>query len=125
MSSSKDLAFLSKGFCNWTDTTERFRRHEQLKCHVDAVQVTLVLSKTTCDVSELLLTINAQEKADNRRVLLKVLDTVRYFGCQGVPLCGHDDAESNFHQLLDLQKRHDLALAKWLDRKGDKYCSLQ
>ena len=48
-----------------------------------------------------------------------------FFGRQGLPLRGHDDTESNFHQLLDLQKCHDPALAKWLGRKGDKYCSLE
>lgn len=39
-------------------------------------------------------------------------------------LRGHDDTQSNFHQLLNMQKQHDSTLAKWLDKKsGDKYCS--
>lgn len=36
---SKDLSFIQKGFTNWKDATEGFRRHEQSKCHQDAVQV--------------------------------------------------------------------------------------
>ena len=30
---TKDLAFIQRGFSNWKDATERFRRHEQSKCH--------------------------------------------------------------------------------------------
>ena len=123
MANCKDSAFLSKGFSNWKDATEGFRRHERSKCHADAVQVIVVLPKTTRDVGETLSTIHAREKANNRRALLKILANIRYFGRQGLPLRGHDDAESNFHQLLKLQKRRDPGLAQWLERKGDKYCS--
>ena len=94
MSSSKDLAFLSKGFYTWKDATEEFCRHEK------------------SDVGEFLSTIHAQEKADNQRVMLKILNTVQYFSRQ--------ESESNFHQLLDLLKHRDSALAKWLGRKGDR-----
>lgn len=123
MANCKDSAFLSKGFSNWKDATEGFRRHERSKCHADAVQVIVVLPRTTRDVGETLSTIHAREKANNRRALLKIIANIRYFGRQGLPLRGHDDAESNFHQLLKLQKRRDPGLAQWLERKGDKYCS--
>ena len=53
----------------------------------------------------------------------KFLTKCGNFGHQGIPLRGHDDSKSNFCQLLDLQKRRDSALAKWLERRGDKYCS--
>ena len=53
--------------------------HEQSKCHVNAVQVTVVLPKSSRDVGEVLSTIHAKEKAINRQVLLKILDNVQYF----------------------------------------------
>ena len=37
--SSKDQAFLQKGFSNWKDAVECFRRHEHNRCHMDAVEV--------------------------------------------------------------------------------------
>ena len=46
----------------------------------------------------------------------------KFLARQGLPLCGHDDAESNFMQLLELRKLDDPGLAKWLERKVDKYC---
>ena len=72
----------------------------------------MLLPKTTHDVGEFLSTIHAQEKADNQRVMLKILNTVQYFSRQ--------ESESNFHQLLDLLKHRDSALAKWLGRIGDR-----
>ena len=39
--------------------------HEQSKCHVNAVQVTVVLPKSSRDVGEVLSTIHAKEKATN------------------------------------------------------------
>lgn len=36
-SGSRDLSFLSKGFSNWKDGTESFKRHEKSKCHIEAV----------------------------------------------------------------------------------------
>ena len=82
--------------------------------------MTVVLPKSTRDVVEVLSTIYAQEKATSRQVLLKILDNVQYFGRQGLPLCGYDDTKSNFCQLLDVPKCCDPALAKWLERKGDR-----
>ena len=61
----KDLTFLSKGYCNWKEATEGTRRHEQQKGHVDAVQLTMVLPKSTHYVGEVLSAICAEEKANN------------------------------------------------------------
>ena len=78
MANCKDVAFVSKGFTNWKDATEGFRRHEKSKCHADAVQVMVVLPKSTADVGEVLSSVHAQEKADNRQILLKILENVQY-----------------------------------------------
>ena len=86
MANCKDVAFVSKGFTNWKDATEGFRRHEKSKCHADAVQVMVVLPKSTADVGEVLSSVHAQEKADNRQILLKILENVQYFGHQGLPM---------------------------------------
>jgi len=43
-SNLKDSAFIQRGFCNWKDATEGFRRHEGSKCHQDALQVMVVSS---------------------------------------------------------------------------------
>ena len=51
---NKDDSFLSRGFMNWKDATASFRKHEQSKCHKDAVQVMIVLPKTTRNIGDTL-----------------------------------------------------------------------
>ena len=45
MANCKDVAFVSKGFTNWKDATEGFRRHEKSKCHAQEVLSQEVLSQ--------------------------------------------------------------------------------
>ena len=103
-SSCKDEAFLSCGFFNWKDATQGFRCHEKSKCHLDAVHAVVELPRTTGDVGKMLSNSHKQEKAANRNVFLKIVDNIRYFTRQGLPLCSHNDAESNFSQLFQPQK---------------------
>ena len=70
---SKNSAFLRRGFSNWKDVTEGFHHYEQSKCHQDAVQVMIVLRKSTHDVGELLSSTHLQNKVESQRVLLKIL----------------------------------------------------
>ena len=94
--SSKDLAFLRKGLTNWKDAAEGLRRHELSKCHQDAVQLMIVRPRTVRDIGETLSSAHAQNKAESRRVLLKILQNVKFLGRQGIALRGHDNSESNF-----------------------------
>ena len=121
--SSKDLAFLRKGFTNWKDATEGFHRHELSKCHQEAIQVMIILPRTVQDVGESLSTAHARNKAENRRVLLKILQNVKFLGRQGIAFRGHDDGESNFMQLFKLREVDNPELSGWLRRGTDKYLS--
>ena len=69
----KDAAFIHRGFCNWKDVTEGFRHHEASKCHQDAVQVMIVLPKTTHDIGESLSSTHMRKKEESRKVLLKII----------------------------------------------------
>ena len=77
-SSLKGSAFLEKGFTNWKDTTEGFRRHEKSKCHGDAVQVMVILPETVHDVGESLSSAHVKNKEENREVLLKILQNMKF-----------------------------------------------
>ena len=78
-SSMKDQAFLSKGFSNWKDGTESFQRHQESKCHQDALQVMLVVP---CgDAMGMLSTEHASnKKKTNRRILLRIFQNVQFLG---------------------------------------------
>ena len=67
-SSNKETTFLSKGYnIKWKDATGSFWKHEQSKCHKDAVQAMVVLSKNTPIVGDMLSVIHIKNKADNRK----------------------------------------------------------
>ena len=117
----KEQAFLSKGFSNWKDGTESFRRHEKSRCHKDAVQVMLVVPYG--DVIEMLSTEHASNKKANRKILLKIFQNIQFLDRQGLPLRGHDVLESNFIQLYKLHSIDDPSLTAWQKRKGDNYLS--
>ena len=69
----KDATFIQRGFCNWKNVTEGFRHHETSKCHQDAVQVMIVLPKTTHDIGESLSSTHMRKKEESRKVLLKII----------------------------------------------------
>ena len=122
---SKDLAFLQKGFTNWKDATEGFRRHKLSKCHQESIQVMIILSRTVHDIGESLSSAHARNKAENQRVFLKILENVKFLGRQGLAFRGHDDTESNFIQLFKFRALDNPELSAWLKRSPgtDRYLS--
>ena len=85
-STAKDLSFISKGFTNWKDATEAFKKHGKSKCHQDANQVMIVLPATTHDIGEACSATHAHQKSENRTMLLKILQNIRFLGRQGLAL---------------------------------------
>ena len=76
------------------------------------------------DVGELLSKAHQEEKATNRKMLLKILQCIRFLARQGLPLRGHGgDSDGNLNQLLQLQCIDCLELSVWLRKKTDKYTS--
>ena len=68
--SSKELAFLSTGYTDWKDAMGDFRKHEQSKCNKDAEDS---LPKTTPNVADMLSVLHVKNKADNGKILLKII----------------------------------------------------
>ena len=67
--------------------------------------------------------VHAQNKAQNRRVLLKILQNVKFFGRQGIAFRGHEVVESNFIQLIKLRELGNPVLSGWMKKRTDKYLS--
>lgn len=83
----------------------------------------VILPKTTRNVADSLSATHAREKQKNRQILLKIIEIIQYLGRQGIPLRGHDVAESNFMQLLQLRGRDDCRIYEWIKKKTNKYTS--
>ena len=60
----------------------------------------------------------------NRKMLLRILQNIRYLARQGLPLQGsNEDADSNFIQLLLLTSFDCPEIVEWMRKKSNKYTS--
>ena len=106
---------VSKGCCNWKDSTTAFSNHEKSKCHLEGVEAIITLPATTMHIGSLLNRQYKVEVARNRKMLLKILSCIKFLARQGLPLRGHDDdGESNFIQLLKHYGEEDGEILEWL-----------
>ena len=97
----KEDVFISKGFTNWKKATDRFAAHAKSECHRLAIEKL----ENTQDIGEKLSTLHASGKAENRRMLLKILGGLRFLARQSLPtrgeyVAGEGEENSNFIQLL-------------------------
>jgi hypothetical protein len=121
-----ESAYTIKGFSNWKDATSQkgFLGHERCNSHKEAVERVLTLPAQTEDVGEALSAAHAEEKASNRRNLLKILDNINFLARQALPLRGGGDEEnSNFMQLYHLRSIDNPDMKNWLERRADRYTS--
>ena len=65
-SSSADMAFISRGFCNWKDATVKFAQHASSKCHKEAVLKMVTVPASSRNVAECLSAQLAKEKRERR-----------------------------------------------------------
>ena len=53
-----------RGFSNWKDAKVSFAKHEQTKCHKEAVYTVVTVPSSYEDCAEMLSSQHAKEKAD-------------------------------------------------------------
>lgn len=77
---------------------------------------------------------HAQQKAENRKMLMIILSSIRFLGRQGLALRGRHktdsenieqrgELDSNFFQVLKTRSEDNPELKKWLQRSQDKFTS--
>lgn len=93
--------------------------------HSEAHSALYVLPSETRNIDELLDIGHASKKPGNRKILLTVLQNVRFLARQGLPLRGDGPVEdnSNFMQLLQLRAQDNPQIHEWLKRKNETYTS--
>ena len=112
----------TKGFSNWKDATASFKKHLQSKAHGEAVEVVVILPKTTKDVRELLSQAHRLQKTNARDMLRLILSSVRFLARQGLALRGDgSDASANLIQLLRLRAEDKPEVLQWLDKSAHKH----
>ena len=85
-----------------------FPSHGRSDCPKEAVERLLTLPANTRDVGEHFSAEQVEEKATNRKNLLKVMSNLRFLARQGLSMRGHKDKnDSNFIQLCRLRGEDD------------------
>ena len=121
---NKEEIFLNRRFVSKKDVTANLKKkRDQSKCHKKAEHVMVVLTRITPNISNM-PSVHARDKAVNRKMLQRIIQNVLLLGRQGIALRGHDKSESNFIQLINLQKSDAPKVFEWLKRKANKYTRL-
>lgn len=114
-------AFVDDGFHNLKKALERFREHECSVMHKEAV---LKLAATKSSSLGIDAQLSAQLECDqrlHRKMLMKLLSSIKYLARQGLPFRGHhEDMESfegNLYQLLLFQAKECPDMETWLRRR--------
>lgn len=115
---------MCRGFSNWKDATVGFKSHELSACHREAVEMVINLPSSTKHIGAILSKQYEMQMAQNRKMLLKILSSIRFLARQALSLRGHhNDCDGNLIQLLKLQGGEDGEMLKWLEKKTNKYTS--
>ena len=123
MEKNQEEAFLSTGFRNWKKALDSFKEHQKSKCHIAALtfEVTVPQYSNIQEMTSEKIKFNMQE---NRKCLIKIIETIQFLGPQGLALRGNEsDKNFNFMQLLKLRSKDFLKLKEWLEKKTEKYTS--
>ena len=85
--------FTKIGFTNWKKALEKgrgFDKHEQSESHKEATDRFIVIPKTTAgDIGELLSSSYCIDKFNSRKILLIILESIRYLARQSLSLRGN------------------------------------
>ena len=112
-SKKAEKTFSTGEFQNWKDATSIFRKHDSSHAHKEAVMKWAHYTKSQSIAAQL-----AQQFRDDQTkaqtCLLKIISSLQYIAHQGLPSRGHDDAEGNFLQLLNLRSKDCSYLKEWI-----------
>ena len=93
LSLKKEDAFLSTGSLNWKKSLEKFRKRKSSFCHLGASTVS-VIWEIHENIEEMFCNILSQEKFENRQILLKILENLRFLCRQGLTLRGNEKEDN-------------------------------
>ena len=97
----REPTFITSGFTNRKEANKCFSKHQCSACHREAVvSLCLLPAQILGHVDDLMGSDIKQQKVTNRKMLIKILEDVRYLARQGLPFCGHDGSNGNTEMRL-------------------------
>ena len=123
MEKNKEEAFLSTGFRFRKKALDSSKEHQKSRCHIAAL--TFEVTVPQCgDIQEMTSEKIKSNMHENRKCLIKIIETMQFLGRQGLALRGEEsDKNSNFMQLLKLRSKDFLKLKEWLEKNPEKHTS--
>ena len=113
---------IETGFSNWKDGVARIQKHKESDHHIEAHSVLFIAPAQTKEIDELIDIGHASKKPGNRKILLTILENIKFLVRQGLPLRGDGvEDNSNFMQVLQLRAIDNPHIHEWLKRKNDIY----
>ena len=104
------------GFRNWKDAVRCFRKHEASHSHKDASLKWLHYTKSQSVASQISSQV-CSDQAMAKNCLLKIITTLCFLAHQGLAICGHNESQGNFIQLLQLCSEDCPELSTWIKRR--------
>ena len=118
LSKKAEPAFSQVGFRNWKDATRCFRKHETSYSHKEANLKWVHYSKSHSVAAQL----SKQLQSDQivaQKCLLRLISSLRFLARQGLAVRGHDEAQGNLLQLLQLRSEDCSELCNWMERRDN------
>ena len=75
-----------------------------------------------CPIDELMYSTIIKSTQENKAMLMKLLQNIKFLARQGLPLRG-DQGQGNVDQLILLRAEDDPSLLEWIRKKADKFTS--
>ena len=109
-------------------TRERRKVFRNMKypSHREAAERSITLLSTTKDVGEHISSAHEEDKANNRKSIMKIVSNIRFLGRRGIPLRGDGDGNNyNFTHIVHLRTEDNPTMSTWLVKKTNKCTSWQ
>ena len=108
-STKRDSSFTSEGFCKWKNALVKFKSHDTCSSHREAVMKLNTFLKGT-NVCGSLVSAHERERTTAKCAMSKVITSLLFLARQNIAMHGHEDADSNFQQLLRLHSDDSVEL---------------
>ena len=118
---SVPTAFTHNGFSAWQKVPNKFKEHQNSKEHQDAVLITEKLVSSVTPIEELFDTQSGNQKASNRKCLIKTIETIRLLALKNIAFRNLKKEDSIFYEMMEMRSNDVPELKAWLDKKHGNY----
>lgn len=106
--------FVTTGFNNWKNGSEKFSSHEKSSNHLNAIR--MLQDASSSPLVRTLYSHQVKSYKDSQAALRLIMSSVLYLAQQGLPLRGEEHSEGNLMKLLQLRSQDVPEFQNWLKK---------